>query len=91
MIADAEGVKRMPLSDDEILNLWKGKTKEFEGSYQGARSLHQAIIDRFRQDLSLKRIYDVLGQDPDYIANLRPATRINRKDYKEIHGVGMLW
>lgn len=67
------------LSDQEILKLYEDKN--FMGSFSGVKNLKIFLKTDFNEDISTKRLYNILKKLPNYVQNLRRVRTFPRRPY----------
>jgi len=75
------------LSDEEILKLWH--TPGFEGSYRGLRTLQVVLKLNLNENVSLKRLHDILSKDSLYLIHQKTVKHFPRRNYF-VHSYGEL-
>lgn len=67
------------LSDDDILKLYEDKN--FLGSFSGVQNFKIFLKTDYQEDISTKRLYNILKKLPNYVQNLRPVRKFARRPY----------
>ena len=75
------------LSDEELMELYRDKT--FPGAYSGARNFQMFLKMDKNENVSLRRIYDLLKKEPHYIISQRPIRKFPRRKF-DVGGYGQL-
>jgi len=75
------------LTDEEVHKLWH--SPDFEGSYRGLRTFQVILKTNLNEDISLKRLHDILSQDSLYLIHQRTVRNFPRRKYY-VHSYGEL-
>ena len=67
------------LSDDQLLE--KYRDINFAGAFSGARTFQIFLKTELNEDVSLKRIYQLLKEQPFYIISQKPIRKFPRRKY----------
>ena len=67
------------LSDEEIVKLWQDK--EFNGSFSGIKNFKTFLHTDLNEDVSERRLYNILKKFPDYVSQLRPIRKYPTRSY----------
>jgi hypothetical protein len=67
------------ISDSNILKIWRDPS--FNGSYRGIKTFQILLKTDLNIEVSEKRLYKVLKQDPIYLIHLRPHRHFERRHY----------
>lgn len=73
------------LSNEEILELYRNPN--FGGSFSGVRVFRDYIFAEKNELVSLKRLYDVLKTDRNYLMHMKPVRSFPRRPY-HVNGFG---
>jgi Integrase core domain/Chromo (CHRromatin Organisation MOdifier) domain len=79
--------ERKDLTDSEIKNLWQDEN--FFASFSGINNFKAALFTTFGQNISAKRIKDILNDIPSYVSRIKPRKRFPRRPY-DVYGFGQL-
>jgi len=67
------------VSDEEIVNLWRDKN--FEGSYSGIKTFQLLLKLNKNIDLSERKLYEILKEDPIFLMHIRNKKKVQRRFY----------
>ncbi len=67
------------LDSEEIIKLWRDK--DFEGSYTGIKTFQTLLKLNKNIDISEKKLYKILKNDPIFLMHLRGKKKIQRRFY----------
>jgi hypothetical protein len=75
------------VSDKRILQLWRSPT--FSGSYRGIRTFQLLLKTDLNIDVSQKKLYELLRNDPIFLIHQKPIRKFDRRAY-DVNNYGEL-
>ena len=79
--------KDKTLDDETIKKLWQDE--DFYASFSGLNNFKAAIFTTYGENISTKRLKEILSEIPSYVSRIKPRKRFPRRPY-DVYGFGQL-